>query len=246
MADCLLVHGGVHDRSCWDRLIPALEALGHRAVAIDLPGRGATATRLRTATLDDWTASIAETVEALGTPPLLIGHSMGGVSTSQYAEHRPRTIAGVIYVAAIVPADGASGLSTLAGAGQESVLLREGVWRFSEDGTFATLDGADAAQAFYNRCPPDVTRDAVSRLCPEAVAPPRARLGLGTGFSSVAKTYIGTLDDHVLPLAYQRRMAERAGAAFQTIDADHSPFLCAVDELALQIDDIHKRLRARE
>lgn len=143
---------------------------------------------------------------------LVHGGVLGGVSTSQYAEHRPRTIAGVIYVAAVVPADGASGLSTLAGAGQESVLTREGVWRFSEDGTFATLDAADATQAFYNRCPPDATRDAVSRLCPEAVAPLGVRLVLGTGFSSVAKTYIGTLDDHVLPLAYQRHRDGRAFA----------------------------------
>jgi hypothetical protein len=33
VSEYLLIHGGVHDRSCWNRLIPALECLGHRPVA---------------------------------------------------------------------------------------------------------------------------------------------------------------------------------------------------------------------
>ncbi len=36
----VLVHGGFHAAWCWSRTIPELERLGHRAVAVDLPGHG--------------------------------------------------------------------------------------------------------------------------------------------------------------------------------------------------------------
>lgn len=173
---------------------------------------------------------------------MLVGHSMGGVSTSQYAEHRPRTIAGVIYISAVVPANGASGMSTLAEAGPNSVLLGEGAWRISEDGASATLDPAVAAEAFYGCCPPDVVKEAVSRLCPDAAAPLTTPLQLGSSFSSVPKIYIGALEDRAVPPTLQQRLAKRAGAAFQTIDADHSPFFSAVDELATQLHEAGERL----
>ena len=39
----ILVHGGFHGAWCWERLVPELEACGHKALAIDLPGHGARA-----------------------------------------------------------------------------------------------------------------------------------------------------------------------------------------------------------
>ncbi len=244
MSDYLLIHGGHHAQWCWDCLIPRLEALGDRAVAIDLPGRGATADRLKTATLDDWVAAIGEAVEGFTSAPILVGHSMGGVATSQYVEQAPATIAGVVYVSAVVPADGTSGVSTIAEAGPESVATQRGVWRFSEDRTAATMDLAAAAEAFYGRCPPDVVEQALSRLCPEPAAPLTTPLRLGASFSSVPKIYIGALEDRTVPPALQHRLAERAGAAFQTIDADHSPFFSAVDELASQLHEAGRDMRS--
>ena len=35
--DLVLVHGSFHGAWCWERLIPALDAHGHRAIAVDLP-----------------------------------------------------------------------------------------------------------------------------------------------------------------------------------------------------------------
>lgn len=40
MADFLVVHGGSHGAWCWERLIAALETLGHRGHALDLPAHG--------------------------------------------------------------------------------------------------------------------------------------------------------------------------------------------------------------
>jgi pimeloyl-ACP methyl ester carboxylesterase len=189
-------------------------------------------------------AAIGEAVERFATAPILVAHSMGGVSTSQYAEQRPSTIAGVVYVSAVVSADGASGVSTIAEAGPDSLATRRGVWRFSEDRTSATMDLTAAAEAFYGRCPPDVIEKALSRLCPEPAAPLTTPLRLGASFSSLPRIYTGALDDRTVPPALQQRLAERAGAAFQTIDADHSPFFSAVDELAAQLHDARSHLRS--
>ena len=37
MATFGLVHGAGHGAWCWERLVPILETLGHRAFAMDLP-----------------------------------------------------------------------------------------------------------------------------------------------------------------------------------------------------------------
>ena len=47
----------------------------------------------------------------------------------------------------------------------------------------------------------------------------------------VKKTYVGATHDRAVPPALQRVLAERAGAAFQMIDSDHSPFYSARADL---------------
>ncbi|MCH9016489.1 MAG: alpha/beta fold hydrolase, partial [Chloroflexi bacterium] len=38
MTTFVLVHGASHGSWCWDKVVPLLEAQGHEAVAVDLPG----------------------------------------------------------------------------------------------------------------------------------------------------------------------------------------------------------------
>jgi alpha-beta hydrolase superfamily lysophospholipase len=56
-ASFVFVHGGCHGAWCWAPVVERLIARGHEATAIDLPGRGATAGRLATVTLDEWIAA---------------------------------------------------------------------------------------------------------------------------------------------------------------------------------------------
>ena len=37
----VLVHGGWHNQSVWEKVRPTLEAQGHAVLALDLPGAGA-------------------------------------------------------------------------------------------------------------------------------------------------------------------------------------------------------------
>ena len=40
MATFVLIHGACHGAWCWEKLVPLLEARGHKVVAPDLPGSG--------------------------------------------------------------------------------------------------------------------------------------------------------------------------------------------------------------
>jgi pimeloyl-ACP methyl ester carboxylesterase len=69
VATFCLLHGNWHDGSCWDRLIPPLEARGHRGIAPDMPIDDPGTTyeqRLRPA--------IAALEDAHG-PVVVVGHS---------------------------------------------------------------------------------------------------------------------------------------------------------------------------
>ena len=66
----VLIHGGFHGAWCWSRTVPELERLGHRAIAIDLPGHGAR--RDERSTLADRRDAILHVLEP---GDVLVGHS---------------------------------------------------------------------------------------------------------------------------------------------------------------------------
>lgn len=237
MSAFVLIHGGVHGAWCWDPVVGPLRDAGHHVEAIDLPGRGASAGLAATVTLEDWVDAVSEAVDRAPEPPVLVGHSMGGVSSSVLAERRPEAIEEVVYLCSVVPEDGAAALPTLQEAGQDCVLLAEGAIVFSADGTTASIPPEHARAAFYNRCTEEDALHAVTRIVPEPVLPLMTPLTLGRSFAGVRKTYIAAKDDRAVPPGFGRVMAERCGAPVVEIDSDHSPFLSARDDLvALLLD----------
>ena len=84
MFEFLLVHGACHRSWVWAQVIPALQALGHGARAVDLTGQ----------TLADYADVITD---ALRGPTILVGHSAGGFAIT--AARSPQII-GRIYLCA--------------------------------------------------------------------------------------------------------------------------------------------------
>jgi pimeloyl-ACP methyl ester carboxylesterase len=82
----VLVHGSWHGAWCWEKVTPLLEAAGHVAVAVDLPGHGEDRTPPGDVTLSDYTDRICDVVAAQSGPVVLVGHSMGGGAITQAAE----------------------------------------------------------------------------------------------------------------------------------------------------------------
>jgi pimeloyl-ACP methyl ester carboxylesterase len=226
----VLVHGGVHAAWCWETVIGPLTDAGHHVEAIDLPGRAASAADAGHCTLADYVAAISAAATRAPEPPVLVGHSMGGASTSQFAELHPGDLKEVVYVSAVVPRDGESATSTLLEAGPDSALLADGAFVVAEDQT-VTIPPEHARAGFYARCEEIDVQAALRRICPEPIGPLTEGLRLGPSFAAVKKTYVGATYDDAVPPALQRVLAERAGASFRTIDSDHSPFYSARDEL---------------
>ena len=70
--DILLIAGLWLDGSVWDNVAAQLEARGHRAVPITLPGQGDGNT---SATLADQVATVIAAVDAAAGRPMVVGHS---------------------------------------------------------------------------------------------------------------------------------------------------------------------------
>jgi pimeloyl-ACP methyl ester carboxylesterase len=111
----VLIHGLGAGRWCWEPVIPALEAAGHRVVAPSLSGQEDGAT-----TLSDHVAeAVAIFTDQDLTDVVLVGHSYGGMVITGVAEAIPERVARLIYLDATYPRDGEASfdcLPVLAGA----------------------------------------------------------------------------------------------------------------------------------
>ena len=85
----LLLHGPGEFAALWARVIPNLVAT-HRVVAPDLPGHGASG--LPDGPLDHERVStwLGELIErTCATPPVVVGHLLGGAIAARFASERP-------------------------------------------------------------------------------------------------------------------------------------------------------------
>jgi pimeloyl-ACP methyl ester carboxylesterase len=101
--DILLIAGLWLDESTWDDVVPALEAHGHRAVPVTLPGQGDGATA---ATLDDQVAAVLAAVDSAAGKPLVVGHSAACTLAWLAADARPEKVARVALIGGFPCADG--------------------------------------------------------------------------------------------------------------------------------------------
>ena len=103
----VLVHGAWHGAWCWAAVIRQLEKLGDRALAVDLPGHGASNVGRADASLAGYVESVVKFIEERGLRDVVLaGHSLGGVTISGVVQKIPRRLKRVIYISAIVPHDG--------------------------------------------------------------------------------------------------------------------------------------------
>jgi pimeloyl-ACP methyl ester carboxylesterase len=77
----VFVHGMAHGAWCWEEhFIPFFEKLGYNCVAFDLPGHEVQgSTRRISYSLGEYVEALSSVVANLETPPIIIGHSMGGM-----------------------------------------------------------------------------------------------------------------------------------------------------------------------
>jgi pimeloyl-ACP methyl ester carboxylesterase len=96
----MLVHGWEDDHGIWSRLIDALRARGHAAVAIDLPGHGMS--KAEDASILAFAAAIRAVNDAVGPTKAIVAHSMG-VSGALAALDQGLAVEGFVSIAPPLP-----------------------------------------------------------------------------------------------------------------------------------------------
>jgi pimeloyl-ACP methyl ester carboxylesterase len=95
----LFVHGAWHGAWCWsEHFLPYFSAKGYESHALNLRGHGHSPIKgsVRFARINDFVADLEEVAAQMPTPPVLIGHSMGGFIIQKYLERHDDTPAAVL------------------------------------------------------------------------------------------------------------------------------------------------------
>ena len=82
----VFVHGMCHGAWCWEEYyIPYFKKLGYDCIAINLPGHEMQESTQRISySLNEYVQALNQTVAKLDQPPIIIGHSMGGMILQKY------------------------------------------------------------------------------------------------------------------------------------------------------------------
>jgi pimeloyl-ACP methyl ester carboxylesterase len=228
----VLVHGAMHGAWCWEDVAARLVAKGHRVVVPELPGHGRRAAEVRSAGAECYGRAVAEAMAQAGVSrAVLVGHSMGGLVIAKAAELVPQRIAHLVFLAAVVPADGSSIAVANMTAPARAALAAHVVGR--GDGTF--LHPAETAWARWMgdlpRHDPRVSR-ALARLTPQAARPFFERVDLHRFDAlTIPRTYIRCLRDAAVIPERAAATAARLGVAPVDLDSAHDPMLSKPDAL---------------
>jgi pimeloyl-ACP methyl ester carboxylesterase len=233
----MLVHGACHGPWCWDRVVPLLEASGHRVLAPELPGRGAHGTPgWWRWTLQDYAKAIVGAARQAGDPVIAVGHSMGGQVISGAAEADPGLFERLVYLAAFLPRNGDSIVSLAAldkdtdiAQGTSTSLLKGQI----------TINPDTAQPVFYGDCSADDYDWVKPRLVAEPARPSFNKLHLSARFGTVPRSYIRCTQDHAISIQLQDLMIARQPCQHvASLDASHSPFLSMPDEFVAALSSV--------
>lgn len=83
----LFVHGMWHGAWCWDEyFLPFFADAGYHVTALSLRGHAGSEGKIQGSGIMDYVSDVEQIARTLPTPPVLIGHSMGGFITQKYLE----------------------------------------------------------------------------------------------------------------------------------------------------------------
>jgi pimeloyl-ACP methyl ester carboxylesterase len=130
--DFILIAGLWLDGSAWNEVVPHLQARGHRAVPLSLPGQGAPPA---TATLADQHAAVVAAIDAAADDVVVVGHSAACTLAWMAADSRPDKVARVVMIGGFSSGDGTAYADMFA--------MADGVMPFPGWEPFEGQDSAD-------------------------------------------------------------------------------------------------------
>jgi pimeloyl-ACP methyl ester carboxylesterase len=217
--DIVLIAGLWLDGSVWDAVAAQLEARGHRAVPVTLPGQG---DGNASATLADQSAAVVAAVDAAAGRPMVVGHSAACSLAWLAADARPGKISKVALIGGLPCPDGTAYF--------DGFPVQDGTVPFPGWGEFEGPDSADlddaAKRAFASAAipvPERVTRGVI-RLADERRYDVPVVLVCPEFTPAQAREWI--------ELGQVPELANSKNVSFADIDSGHWPMISAPAELA--------------
>jgi pimeloyl-ACP methyl ester carboxylesterase len=234
MATFVLVHGGWAGAWVWEKVVPLLEADGHRVAAPDLPAHGTDPTPAAEISLERYVDCVADVLDAQPEPVVLVGHSSGGVIVTQTAEARPAQIRQLVYTCAYLPADGQS-LLDLGQTDPDQLILPN--LEFAPDGVTATVRTEAIRDALFADCTSFDYERYLARIVPEPLAPAATPVKTTPErYGQVRRAYIECHRDRGISIDLQQRMhAVVPCDEVRSMDTGHMPMYAAPQDLAAHL-----------
>jgi pimeloyl-ACP methyl ester carboxylesterase len=213
-------HGIWADGSCFNKVIPALQADGHEVIAVQY-------------CLDSFEADVARikwTLNRVGSPMILVGHSYGGATiTAAGVDER---VVGLVYIAAVAPDAGETVQNQLDKYPSDifsRVEIADGcAWMLPNATEFfaGDLSEADQKLVWATHYPPGADLFNQQKLGADQIA-----------WRSKPSWYVLARQDRTVHPDLQRWVSARMKAQVTEVDSSHVPMLSQPDVV---IDVIRK------
>jgi len=215
-------HGIWADGSCFSKVIPALQADGHEVIVV----------QYGLDSFDEDVATVKRTLNRVGSPVLLVGHSYGGATiTASGVDDR---VAGLVYIGAVAPDVGET--------------VQQQLDKYPSD-IFSRVEVADGrawmlpnGTEFF--CG-DLSEEEQKLVWATHYAPVydlfHQQKIKSTPWKSKPSWYILTTQDHTVHPDLQRWVSKRMGATVTEVESSHVPMLSKPDVV---IDVIRKAAKA--
>ena len=199
-------HGIWADGSCFNKVIPALQAEGFEVMSA----------QYGLDTNEGDVAAVKRTLGRVSSPAILVGHSYGGsVITAAGTDER---VAGLVYIAALAPDDSETSQSLLD--------------KFPVSGVFSHIEVADGrvwmkpdGVACFAGDLPEQEQKVVWATNFAPAAELFTKNAAGVAWKSKPSWYIVATNDRTVQPELQRFVAKRMGATIHEVESSHVPML---------------------
>lgn len=232
----VLIHGAWHGGWCWNEVKRRLELEGHTVFAPTLPGHAERAAE-QPISLERYVSDLHSSLRLKRIEnATIVGHSMAGVLLPALVNRLPGAFKTAVLVAAFVLSSGEAMTDYFLEPTREFYhkLLAE-----RNDNRIALPDDV-AMRALYNRCGPEIARDAVSRMTPQPYAPFKEKTPAGyDALDTLRRAVILATDDRAMPRETWMRFSERARPdAHAEVDADHMMMISNPDSFVEKLLEV--------
>lgn len=205
MSTYVLIPGAGGSAWYWHAVVPLLEAAGHEAIAVDLPG-------------DDETAGLPEyarlVIDAIGDRDdvVLAAMSLGGFTAPMVAAKAP--LRALVLVNAMIPLPGETPGAWWDATGSEAARIAA-----AKEGGYGTE--FDLQAYFLHDVPPEVAAAGAQYERPEAAAAFESACDFGA-WPSIPIRVVAGAGDRFFPVGFQRAVArDRLGLEAEVLPGGH-------------------------